>query len=363
MRVVDLFCGTGGFSRGAHAAGFNVVAAYDLDDTLTSSYGINFPSTTLRHRDISGLTASDIEQDAGTEVDGIFGGPPCQGFSSIGLRDTKDPRRLLLGHFFRLVREARPKFFVMENVVGLAHSESIPLLNAALESVSEAYDVSAPWILNAADFGAATIRRRLFVVGVRRDIGTAPSIQSLTPYHKPAATVRDAISDLLSAKRIADREANPGFDVWKIQSRKRLSPYAAKLRAPDHTFTGHRLTVHSPAVAARFAKVMQGEMDKIGRHPRLALAGQCPTLRAGTGSDRGSFQSVRPIHPLLDRVITVREAARLQGFPDAHVFHTTVWHSFRMIGNSVSPIVSEALFSMIRDHLQALAARRTLGQK
>ena len=95
----------------------------------------------------------------------------------------------------------------------------------------------------------------------------------------------------------------------------------------------------------------QGHMDPIGRHPRLAWNGLCPTLRAGTGSDRGSYQSVRPIHPEENRVITVREAARLQGFPDNHLFHPTVWHSFRMIGNSVSPIMAEAIFSAIAAHL------------
>jgi DNA (cytosine-5)-methyltransferase 1 len=94
-------------------------------------------------------------------------------------------------------------------------------------------------------------------------------------------------------------------------------------------------------------------MEKVGRHPRLKLGGLCPTLRAGTGFDLGSFQSVRPIHPRQHRVITVREAARLQGFPDEHVFHPTVWHSFRMIGNSVSPMMARAIFEAIRDRLVA----------
>jgi DNA (cytosine-5)-methyltransferase 1 len=84
---------------------------------------------------------------------------------------------------------------------------------------------------------------------------------------------------------------------------------------------------------------------------RLAWGGQSPTIRAGTGADRGSYQSVRPIHPSEPRVITVREAARLQGFPDAFRFHPTVWHSFRMIGNSVSPIIAHRLLSLIRDRL------------
>jgi DNA (cytosine-5)-methyltransferase 1 len=133
------------------------------------------------------------------------------------------------------------------------------------------------------------------------------------------------------------------------------------LRTEDQTFTGHRRTAHTREVIKRFKKVKQGGVDPIGRHPRLSWSGQCPTLRAGTGNDRGSFQSVRPIHPEENRVITVREGARLQGFPDRFRFHPTVWHSFRMIGNSVSPIISKAIFSLIakrigiREHLQIAA--------
>jgi DNA (cytosine-5)-methyltransferase 1 len=104
-------------------------------------------------------------------------------------------------------------------------------------------------------------------------------------------------------------------------------------------------------VIHRFSKVNPGEIDKISRAPRLKLDGFCPTLRAGTGRDRGSYQAVRPIHPNQHRVITPREAARLQGFPDWFQFHETKWHSFRQIGNSVSPIVSEYLFKRIFDYL------------
>ena len=127
------------------------------------------------------------------------------------------------------------------------------------------------------------------------------------------------------------------------------------LRSSDQTFTGHRLTVHTAAVIKRFSTVAPGAMDAVGRHPRLDWAGQCPTLRAGTGSDKGSYQSVRPLHPEEPRVITVRESARLQGFPDSHRFHPTVWHSSRMIGNSVSPIIAKVIFSAIAAKLQVTA--------
>jgi site-specific DNA-cytosine methylase len=104
-------------------------------------------------------------------------------------------------------------------------------------------------------------------------------------------------------------------------------------------------------VEKRYEKLNFGEQDKISKSVRLKPDGYCPTLRAGTGSDKGSYQAVRPIHFKEPRVITPREAARLQGFPDWFVFHETKWHSFRQIGNSVSPIVAEAILKTIKDSL------------
>jgi DNA (cytosine-5)-methyltransferase 1 len=115
--------------------------------------------------------------------------------------------------------------------------------------------------------------------------------------------------------------------------------------------SGHFDTVHSPEVKARYAALNPGTTDKVSRSKKLEWNGFCPTLRAGTGADKGSHQAVRPIHPESARVITVREAARLQGFPDWFCFHKTKWHSFRMIGNSVSPIMSEFLLAKILEKL------------
>lgn len=351
MKLVELFCGTGGFSRGAHAAGFHVAAAYDVDAVLTSSYPLNFPDTKLFNRDVIRLTGRQVERDVGGKVFGVFGGPPCQGFSDIGRRSLSDPRRKLLGHFFRVVSELRPAFFVMENVRGLAYSDARPLLTEALDLVRTEYDLTEPHIWNAADFGAATIRNRMFVIGIRKDLHSRFELDDLHARQRAPATVRQALADLESVVKLPVRETLPNFDQWKIRRRGSPTDYARPLRAPDLTFTGHLPTVHTPQVISRFARVRPGRMDKVGRHPRLKLTGQCPTLRAGTGSDKGSYQSVRPIHPVLNRVITVREAARLQGFPDRHIFHPTIWHSFRMIGNSVSPIMAEAVFAAIRRRL------------
>ena len=290
------------------------------------------------------LTGSDLRTAAGGEIHGIFGGPPCQGFSNIGKRDPTDPRRKLLDHFFRLVAEAKPAFFVMENVRGLGNPDSRGELDLAMRRVRNDYDLLGPHIWDASEFGAATKRPRLFVIGVHKDKGEAVTLQDIEVLKRPAQTVKSAIIDLSGAIEMEERN---GFDVWRIARQGRPSDYAKMLRAPDLRFTGHRATMHKKDVIKRFAKVLPGGFDEIGRHPKLQWDGQCPTLRAGTGVDKGSFQSVRPIHPEHPRVITVREAARLQGFPDNHLFHPAIWHSFRMIGNSVSPIIAEAIFTAV----------------
>lgn len=350
FKIVDLFCGTGGFSLGAHAAGFEVVAAYDYDPILTSSFEANFPPTPLHLRNLAWTSGERLRRDARCDIDGVIGGPPCQGFSEMGLRSKEDPRRQLLRHFFRLIEQIDPKFFVMENVRGLGFPAARPTLDAALDLVRDRYDLLGPVVWDAASFGAATTRPRLFVIGIRKDLQRPMTRERVEAKMRHPATVEDAIADLQAARELG--EDADGFDHWRTTLPCEPSAYAAKLRRGG-VFTGHRSTLHTDGVKLRFAAVPQGGFDKRGRHPRLAWDGQCPTLRAGTGPDRGSFQSVRPIHPEEDRVITVREAARLQGFPDNHRFHPTVWHSFRMIGNSVSPIIGKAVLAAVRERLAA----------
>ena len=345
-RVLDLFCGTGGFTRGLHESGFEVAASVDIDEILTSSHSLNFPQTPLHIGDIGSLSASDLAAITGGGIDGIVGGPPCQAFSNIGKRDPMDPRRTLLTRFFELIAEIEPKFFVMENVLGLGQTQAKSVLEAAIAKLGGRYDVTGPFIMDASEFGAATRRKRLFVVGTRRGATGEFLLRKLETRRCGSATVRQAIEDLRLPKRLADCD---GFDVWKISKSRRVSEYARMLRTPDGKFTGHLPTKHTEKVKLRFSAVSEGGIDGIGRHPRLAWNGLCPTLRAGTGADKGSFQSVRPIHPSEDRVITVREAARLQGFPDEHRFHPTIWHSFRMIGNSVSPFVARAILCELRE--------------
>lgn len=345
MRVVDLFCGTGGFSLGAHTAGLEVVRAIDVDPVLTSTFRSNFRGANMTLGDVAELTGDDLRRSVAEPIDGLIGGPPCQGFSLIGRRDGSDPRRLLVDHFFRLVAELRPTFFVMENVVGLMQGGSRAVLDDAMCRLPADYKLVGPEVLDASDFGVPTTRRRVFVVGVLADRADVPLLTP--PASTPKVTVRDAITDLAGAIEVGiDKD---GFDLNELPRNAVASPYAAALRSRDNRFTGNQRTIHTDAVAKRFASVPPGKTDPVGRHQRLSWDGLCPTLRAGTGADRGSYQSVRPLHPDEPRVITVREAARLQGFPDWHRFHPTIWHSFRMIGNSVPPPIAAGVLKRVAE--------------
>ena len=344
--IVDLFCGGGGFSLGAHQAGFKTVLAVDKDRTLTSAYDRNFPGATLLHADISRLKAEKLRKKSNVSIAGVIGGPPCQAFSEIGRKNPNDPRRHLVRHFFRLVGELKPKFFVMENVPGLVFDRHIHILERATASLPKRYRILDPILLNSLDFGAPTVRKRVFVVGFDPDRMSALTPSDFSASQERPTTVRNAIGDLRKVRFIKEDDA--GYDYWQHAQSGRVSDYASRLRGEAIQFTGHRTTVHTPAVKRRFSKVEPGSVDEVGKHPRLSWDGHCPTLRAGTGSDRGSYQSVRPIHPSEPRVITAREAARLQGFPDEFIFHPTTWHSFRMIGNSVSPIVACSILKTIR---------------
>lgn len=361
--LLDLFCGCGGFSLGAELAGFHSLAAVDIDPILQSGFRKNFPRTKAIQGDVGQISRADWRQIIGdVRPDGIIGGPPCQGFSRIGKRSKNDPRNTLIHHFYRHVEELQPKFFVMENVEGLLDEGSRDVLMSAIERVSGRYNILGPLVVNAADFGAATSRRRVIVVGYNPNDCDPLTVEQLRPTIGKHATVADAIADLPEPIKASDDSENFGWARYPNISSGNLSSYARALRsAPPEGLgwteaiqwlekgfvSGLFETRHSAAVAERYSKIENGKRDPISRSQRLEWNGQCPTLRAGTGAEKGSFQAVRPLHPSEARVITVREAARMQAFPDWFVFHPTKWHSFRMIGNSVSPSVSYGLLSRL----------------
>jgi DNA (cytosine-5)-methyltransferase 1 len=363
-KIIDLFAGVGGFSLGAIRAGFDVVAAIDLDKHAIAGHKKNFPLTSHRRRNIarlSGESLLDIANLNEGKLAGIIGGPPCQGFSRIGSRRKNDKRNSLFYHFFRLISETKPLFFVAENVPGILDEKYDSLVEEALSLVCDDYDCLEPFKIRASDFGAATNRTRVFFVGTHSSLESSLSLSDFMAKNKyKEASVRIALAGL--QPRIMDswqNEESSWRQVDLVDSEyirlinRRCAGSAGDALAikrfeEKREISGWLGTHHQAEVVKRFAAVPAGHTEKISRYPRLSWEGLCPTLRAGTDSSRGSFQAVRPIHPEEPRVIAPREAARLQGFPDWFQFSPTKWHSFRQLGNSISPFVSEHVLKVIQ---------------
>lgn len=372
---IDLFAGVGGLSLGFEYAGFDIAAAVEFDPIHCAAHEFNFPRCATICRNIRDISADQIRSMANIadkDIAVVFGGPPCQGFSTIGKRALDDPRNELVHHFVRLVVELHAAYVVFENVKGLTIGKHRQFLDEMIQAFAPAYRILTPWkVLNAADYGVPQNRHRLFLMGARAD-------QAIPAYPEPLSsrpTVGEAIGDLPDADGFP--ELLVCDSTWAAFGTP--SPYSTRLRGieKDHTDFGYRRlfdhgvltasmrTSHTPQSRFRFAKTHCGATEPISRFRRLDPAGLCNTLRAGTASDRGAFTSPRPIHPTLPRVITNREAARLHSYPDWFRFHVTKWHGFRQIGNSVPPLLGHAVAREIARALnyspQAPTAAITLG--
>lgn len=355
---IDLFAGAGGLSLGFEQAGFDIAAAVEIDPIHCATHEYNFPNSTVICASVVNVTGDEIRRRANlgdADIDVVFGGAPCQGFSMIGKRALDDPRNQLVFHYVRLVSELQPKYFVFENVRGLTLGKHAEFLNELITALRNAgYDVMSPYqVLNAADYGVPQDRKRLFVIGARRGL-RVPNYPK--PYEQ-RTTVWEAIGDLPDADSFERLCATDEVRAkWKTKA-----IYAQRLRGLEvdptdfgygrdfdsNILTSSLRTEHTELSKQRFMTTEHGKTEPISRFRKLPPNGLCNTLRAGTDSARGAFTSPRPIHPFLPRVITVREAARLHSYPDWFRFHTTKWHGFRQIGNSVPPLLGRAVASAI----------------
>lgn len=360
--AVDLFCGAGGMTLGFEQAGFDVRAAFDFEEFNVRTHSANFPSSKAVTVDLARETGDSLRQLAGIgaeEVDVVFGGPPCQGFSFGGRHNVADERNLLIHDFARLVRQLRPKYFVMENVKGLMTARSKPILDSYLYRVKLAgYRVVLPiQVLNAADFGVPQRRWRTFVLGYRKDVA-APKYPNRMGCREIDGNeffplVRDAFSDLPIIEdydSLFETDEFPGTQPPATNSYARImrgivsDPDDRSQRSSVSTrLTGCLRTKHSKQTVSRFLNTKPGSSEPVSRYIRLSLDDVAPTIRAGTGSDHGSHTAPRPIHPSLPRCITAREAARVHSLPDWFRLHPTRWHAFRQIGNSVPPFLARAV--------------------
>lgn len=368
---VDLFSGAGGLSLAFEQAGFDVAAAVEIDPVHAAVHKFNFPQCTVFPQSVEALTGAEIRHQSAIgrrKVEVVFGGAPCQGFSLIGARALDDPRNGLVRHFVRLVKELDANFFVFENVKGITVGEHVSFLNELAETFSEyGYEVRLPWkVLNAADFLVPQNRERLFLMGCKKG-KRLPSYP--LPSCQPAGTenvnsnlrlgpsCHDALADLPNAEDFDELLESDSVKVILGEP----SVYAQAMRCLTNDAWGYGYqrvwnsaeltssirTNHSLISRRRFAATEEGVTEPISRLFKLPAKGISHTLRAGTDSARGAFTSPRPIHYLYSRCTTVREMARLHGFPDWFRFHVTKWHGARQIGNAVPPPLGRAVADQI----------------
>jgi len=358
-------------SLGFEQAGFDVKAAVEIDPVHCGVHAFNFPECAVIPRSAAELTGREIQAaTGGCKIDIVFGGAPCQGFSMIGKRLLDDSRNSLVKDFVRIVCELDASYFVFENVKGLTvgrHRKFLDELYEEFERVG--YRVREPWrVLNAADFGVPQNRERLILMGAKKGLKVPdyplpthlrPSLEGnfLAP---PGPTCRDALDDLPDAESFEALVLSDSVDTNRWG---KPSPYAAEMRCQEdsHWHFGYRRvwspskltssirTNHSAISRRRFQETEPGCVEPISRFFRLPPDGLSNTLRAGTDGARGAFTSPRPIHYRHPRCITVREMARLHGFPDWFRLHATKWHGARQVGNAVPPALARVVASAVME--------------
>lgn len=366
--ALDLFAGVGGLSLGLEQAGFDVVAAVEIDPIHAACHKFNFPHCAVIPHSARDISAVSIRQSANLQdrrIDLVAGGPPCQGFSMMGQRALDDPRNSLVREFVRLVTELDSSYFVFENVKGLTQGTHRSFLDELIAHfVNHGYSVRTPWrVLNAAHYNVPQNRERLILIGAKKELplphypqpvtrisGSDPDLIGLPV----GPSCEEALDDLPDAESFAELINSDSVRTieWGIPSSyarhlRCLEPeawhYGYPRRWDSGLLTASSRTQHSQISRRRFQSTPQGEVEPISRFFRLSGTGTCNTLRAGTDSSRGGFTSPRPIHYRHSRCVTVREMARLHGLPDWFRFHETKWHGARQIGNAVTPPLARAI--------------------
>lgn len=345
MNAIDLFSGAGGLTIALRESGFDVVLANEINHRFAETHSYNFPEIPMIEQDIKELTIEKIHKHIGdTEVDLVVGGPPCQGFSIFGKRrfvntqgykPKTDPRNQLVYEYIRIVKELRPKFFFMENVKGFTNLDKGLFLEEVKKQFAELGYKDIWWkIVCAADYGVPQERYRMFMIGNRLGIDFEEPEKTHFPIdsgHYPEySTVGDAIMDLVGK---------------------------------ENQIANHVPLAHKPVVAARYGYVKEGcKLNVDDLPPELALATRRDSKTGKVANYSHVYKRLSrklpsttmvpghnafPIHPTLNRTLTAREAARIQSFPDTHIFFGTRQEQCIQVGNAVPPKMAEPFLKKI----------------
>ncbi len=348
MKIIDLFAGVGGLSLGFAQEGFEVVYANEYEPSIARSFQKNHPATIVDDRDI---TEIDIEKTFGKykgKITVVMGGPPCQGFSQKGKRvGLKDPRNFMFQKFVEVVKVVQPEFFLLENVPNILTAEDGYFKREIISLFSElGYDVKAT-VLKAEQFGVPQTRRRAVFLGKKNRLNF-----EIPTGTDERVTVSEAIDDLPTLK------SGEGVET-AAYDRVPVTDYQKSMRKSATVLMNHVATNHSDIALERLRYIgVDGGKDDLPDHHRTKSihSGTWTRLKpngfARTITTRFDTPSSGQFTlPHQDRCITVREAARLQSFPDDFIFYGTKSSQMLQVGNAVPPKIARVLAKKIKENL------------
>lgn len=342
---IDLFSGAGGMTLGARMAGINVVYAVERCPVAASTYRYNFPCIPMFVGDIGAVTSLPPISSHPCTI--LFGGPPCQGFSTSNqrTRNATNPNNWMYTEFIRLTSIWKPKWILMENVKGIMETAGGLFLTRIIKALEDVGYTSSVAILNASDFGVPQRRSRTFIVGSRTgSVFTPPSAtKEATP------TVGMALRDL------PHLESGAAVDTLPYHCRAK-NDYAKSLRGDQQQVTGNLVTRNAPHVLRRYPYVPQGGNWK--NIPAKMLGTYKDATNCHTGIYKrlhpnrpsvviGNFRKNMLIHPTEHRGLSIREAARIQAVPDSFRFRGSIGYQQQQVGNMVPPPLAHAVMKAV----------------
>lgn len=342
---IDLFSGAGGMSLGAESAGITVTHSVEVDKYAVQTYKANHPNTNVINKDIREITEISINNSCHERV--LFGGAPCQGFSTSNRRtnNRSNETNWLYKEFVRILKLLTPQWVVFENVTGMLEMESGAFFKEVLADFNATGYTCSHAILKASDFGVPQKRSRLFIVGSR--VGKKVNLEPARI--APVTTVRDALSDLPQLCNGSNIDILP-------YAQESDNSYAKLMRQGLTECSGHLVSRNADYILKRYEYIKQGEnwtsipLELMGNYADVSRChtGVYHRLREDDVSVViGNYRKNMLIHPRYNRGLSVREAARLQSFPDSYVFKGSIGYQQQQVGNAVPPLLAKHVFQTI----------------